>query len=544
MNFIANESAQKLRGGYYTPYPLTVFLAKYILKNKNEKILEPSCGDGAFFKALQMISPRNKFFLTGIELDKSESRKAKRELEKDEINGKIISVDFLSWYLDNITFNNSFDAVLGNPPFIRYQYLSEAAQALTEQIFKRLNLKFTKHTNLWIPFILASVELLKPRGRLGMVVPSEIFNVIYAQSLREYLGNVCSEITIVDPDDLWFDSTLQGAVLLLVEKKENRTDATKGLGIMRVHGFDFCNEDPDVFFKNINRLNGHTIEGKWTAAFLTETEYSLLQKIKTNSSIKQFSGIASADVGIVTGANNFFLVNQETVEKYEMQEFAHPMFGRSEHCPGIIYSHDVHKNNIAEGLPSSFLWITKEKSELTKKQKQYITLGESQSLHTRYKCRIRNPWYAVPSVYSTKIGMLKRSHEIPRLILNKTGAYTTDTAYRIAADYVDANLFVFSFINSLTALSAEIEGRSYGGGVLELVPSEINKLLIPVPAINSFNLEELNRLIVSSPPDDFLPDQDKIVLGSIGITKTEQAVLFNAWRRLRNRRHRRQLNQF
>jgi adenine-specific DNA methylase len=541
MNFKSNETDQKLLGSYYTPFPLTLFLIKYTLRNGNEKVLEPSCGNGAFFKSLQTMFSNNNINLTGIELNKSESAKAAEELKKTNINGKIYTTDFLDWYLNNTHQNNSFDAVIGNPPFIRYQYLSETSQVLSSKIFNKLGLNFTKHTNAWIPFVLASVELLKPGGRLGMVVPSEIFNVIYAQSLREYLGVQCSEITIIDPEDIWFESTLQGAVLLLIEKKKNIKETTKGLGVIRVHGFDFCNEDPEKLFKNIYRINGHTIAGKWTTAFLSDEEYTLLQKVKSNNSVKLFSDIADVDVGIVTGANDFFLVNQKKKKKYNLQEFAHPMFGRSEHCRGIIYSQGVHKNNIQQGLPSSFLWIKKNRHELTYKQKQYIALGESQSLHTRYKCRIRNPWYTVPSVYSTKVGMLKRSHDMPKLILNKAGAFTTDTAYRVATNYIDSKLFVYSFINSLTALSAEIEGRSYGGGVLELVPSEINKLLIPVPCSIEVKLEELNTTLLSLPTEEYLPQQDKTVLGGIGLNEKEQAVLFNAWLKLRNRRQRRQI---
>jgi hypothetical protein len=39
---------------------------------------------------------------------------------------------------------------------------------------------------------------------------------------------------------------------------------------------------------------------------------------------------------------------------------------------------------------------------------------------------------------------------------------------------------VASFQNSLTLLSSEIEGRTYGGGVLELVPSEVARLKVPI----------------------------------------------------------------
>lgn len=541
MNFIINETAEKLRGGYYTPTILAEFIAKYAITDNNASVLEPSCGDGVFLKAVYSVFPQNSINITGIEFDENEAKKARKQLGSLKLNGKIVVHDFLNWYLKNNHLKNSFDAILGNPPFIRYQYLPSFMQENAETIFNQLNLKFTKHTNAWISFVIASIDLLKPDGRIGMVIPSEIFNVIYAQSLREYLGKTCSEISIIDPEDIWFESTLQGAVILFAKKKKSSNNITNGLGVIRVKGFSFCNENPDSLLKNINRMNGKTIAGKWTNAFLSKEEYSLFNNLKNDLNIKYFSDIAEADVGIVTGANEYFLVNQETVDKFELHDFSYPMFGRSEHCPGILYSNQVHQENMKNGLPTSFLWFNSEYSNFTKKQREYIKLGESQNLHSRYKCRIRSPWYKVPSVYSTKIGMLKRSHDLPRLILNEMGALTTDTAYRIKCDYMKNELLVYCFMNSLTALSAELEGRSYGGGVLELVPSEINQLLIPIANIKKPELEKLDHMVRSRNPETYLPLLDNIILGSIGISEKDQNILFNAWLKLKNRRQRKNI---
>ena len=93
--------------------------------------------------------------------------------------------------------------------------------------------------------------------------------------------------------------------------------------------------------------------------------------------------------------------------------------------------------------------------------------------------------------------MSKRSHLYHRLILNCAGAYTTDTIYRgrmlPAATQRPADL-VASFHNSLTLLTAEIEGRSFGGGVLELVPSEVGRLLVAVPPGFGGEIERLDCL--------------------------------------------------
>jgi len=538
MNFIVNETATKLRGGYYTPIELAAFIVKWAIRTTKDRVLEPSCGDGIFISAIGKNTKKNEIMFTGIEFDPIEAEKAALNLSSYKIKGNIESCDFLDWYLKKSNSTEQFDAVVGNPPFIRYQYLPDSMQSLSAKIFEHLELKFTKHTNAWIPFVLAGIDSLRPGGRLGMIVPTEIFNVIYAQSLRTYLGENCSEITIIDPEDIWFEKTLQGAVILLAQKKIDKSEMTKGLGIVRTYGMDFCKKNPDMLINNINRMNGYTIQGKWTCAFLNEKEFEVYDKVKKLIKVKQFKKIASVDVGIVTGANDFFLVDHDTVIKYGLEKYAFPMFGRSDHCPGVIYSNAVHQSNIQNGFPSYFIWIKSDEKITRKKQLEYIRKGEIESLHKRYKCRIRTPWYSVPSVYSCEIGMLKRSHDLPRLIYNEIGAYTTDTAYRVRALSIDPKIFVYSFINSLTALSAEIEGRSYGGGVLELVPSEIDKLLIPIVNLKNADLEKLDIFVRSKDPVNYLPEQDKIILGNIGISDEDQQILFTAWLKLRNRRHR------
>jgi adenine-specific DNA-methyltransferase len=168
---------------------------------------------------------------------------------------------------------------------------------------------------------------------------------------------------------------------------------------------------------------------------------------------------------------------------------------------------------------------------------EYIELAEKEKLHTRYKCRIRKPWYTVPSVHATELGMLKRASETPRLILNRLSAFTTDTAYRIDAKETPPEKLVYCFLNALTALSVELEGRHYGGGVLELVPSEIEKLLIPLPKLRP-QVEQLDRFVREMSAHAVLERQSRRILGKLGVSRAEQEQLLNAWLRLKNRRQR------
>lgn len=540
MNFIENETAQKLRGGYYTPPDLAVFLARWVKGISPKRILEPSCGDGAFFEALGQVGGFGKTEVLGFELEPEEAAKAQARAKAVGLkSAKVRSEDFLQWAIDHFDDGcEKFDAIVGNPPFVRYQYLPEPFQVCAAQIFKTLALPFTKHTNAWVSFILASMALLRPGGRLAMVVPAEIIHVTHAQSLRSYLGRECRRLVIIDPEEIWFSDTLQGAVILMVEKKHSEMDKTEGLGMYPVKGREFLNLDPSTVFYSPQVINGKTVQGKWTRALLDVETRSLFDEIAAYKEVHLFSEIAQVDVGIVTGANKFFLVADEVVKDHKLGKWAHPMFGRSEHCPGVIYDDRQHAANAAKGNPTNFLWFNEDEHKVTASAKAYIGIGEEQSLHTRYKCRIRKPWYKVPSVYSTEVGMLKRAHDTPRLILNRIGAYTTDTAYRIRTLGVSAEKLVSCFINPITALSAELEGRHYGGGVLELIPSEIEKLLIPLPAKADVNLVDLDLAIRTMSAHQVLLNQGKIVLGAMGMSKAKQSCVLEGWRKLRDRRHR------
>lgn len=537
MNFIALESNQKLRGGFYTEQAIASFLVKWIKAIKPESILEPSCGDGAFLEAIEAQKLGRVKSVSVCELDDEEAVKA---LGRTQLPVELVASDFLRWYLFKGQNEAPFDAVLGNPPFIRYQYLPKEQQALAEKIFAMLRMRFTKHTNAWVPFVVASVRMLRPGGRIAMVIPSEIFHIPHAQSLRTFLGEQCSRILMLDPKEIWFSDTLQGTVLLMAEKKIDSSAKSQGVAVLSDVNRNTLTTDPETLFQNAAYSNGDTIKGKWMPIFLNDKERDILSACRENPAVERFVDIASVDVGIVTGANKFFLVPDETVREHKLQKWAHPMFGRSDHVDGLIYSVADHESNNGTGLPANFLWFREaELQKMPANVQRYLSVGLEQDLQKRFKCRTRKCWYEVPSVYTAPIAMLKRAHNYPRLVLNKAEAFTTDTAYRIQATGMKLEALVLGFVNSLTCLTAELEGRHYGGGVLELVPSEIERLLVPKIKGTSSLLKIADQRYRASANDiAFLSERDDIVLNEIGMSPAERQLIHEAWLKLRNRRQR------
>lgn len=541
MNFKENETATKLRGGYYTHPAIAAFLAKWALARGPKEILEPSCGDGAFLKAIADVKPKQLRTVFACELDPVEAQKASARSRL--IHGATLKLhvgDFLKWTLAQVECEPSVDAVVGNPPFIRYQYLEAELQERAERLFKHYRLAFTKHTNAWVSFVLGSLARLRNGGRLAMVVPAELLHVLHAQSLRTHLLETCSKVLVVDPSEILFDDTLQGVVLLLAERRASAGHARGQLAISKIRNREDLG-DPEAVFQRATFIPGETLDAKWMPALLTESERSLLAGLVAHSDVHRFGDLARVDVGIITGANKFFLVPDEVVTQHGLERFAYPMFGRSDHVRGVIHDHERQAENRRAGLPANFLWFgPTDRRDLPKRVQAYLSEGEAEGLHKRFKCRSRSPWYNVPSVSAAPIVMLKRAHHYHRMILNTADAFTTDTAYRIyASPEVGHSAAVYSFVNSLTALSAELEGRHYGGGVLELVPSEIERLLIPWNPKAVCDLEALDRDVRSDlAPQAVLERQDTRLLRQLGIDRAAAEELRAAWLRLRDRRHR------
>jgi len=542
VNFKADESATKLRGGYYTAPDVAGFLARWVLEARPRRVLEPSCGDGAFLTALAAQRPRSLRSVVACERDPREAAAARRLGAPPGATLAVRTTDFLAWFLAGEDAE-PFDAALGNPPFIRYQYLEREVQERAEQIFRRCGLRFTRHTNAWAPFVLAALERLRPGGRLAMVVPAELLHILHAQSLRDHLGACCRRVLVVDPEELWFDRALQGVVLLLAERRGEEDGEPARIAIVPTKDRGVLAEPPSRLFERAAWTPASELAGgKWMRALLGRRERALLAGLAAHPAVSRFGDLAAVDVGIVTGANAFFLVDDETVERHGLQARAHPMFGRGEHARGVVFDAADLERNRAEGRRCHFLWFENGDAEdLPTPARAYLAAGARRGLAARYKCRIREPWYRVPSVWASPVAMLKRAHHHPRLLLNRAGAFSTDTAYRITPKRVSATGLVAGFVNSLTLLAAELEGRHYGGGVLELVPSEIERLPVLVPPGDARPaLRALDAAVrASEDPLALLERHDARVLGARGIAAGDAATLRASWDALRARRQRR-----
>jgi adenine-specific DNA-methyltransferase len=536
MKLIKNATAEKLRGGFYTPKPIAAFILKWGINGSSDyEILEPSCGDGVFLEQLKENNHKFKS-VTAIEFDDVEAEKA----DKIKLNKKnVINTDF-HLYCNETT--QKFDLVVGNPPYIRYQYFQEEQQNEAIKVFNRAKLKYSKLTNAWVSFVVGSSLLLKEKGKIGFVIPAELLQVSYAQQLREFLAHFYNKINIISFEKLVFPDIQQEVVLLLCEKNGSDSHLIEHLELRDAS--DLEKLDVNILKSPSKKIDFKS--NKWTYYFLEQEEIDFLEQIAKKRRVPTFSNYASVEVGITTGANDYFTVPLPVVEAYDLKEYAKPMVGRSVQVNSVIFTEkDWKLNRQTKAKAHLLVFPAKEKINGHKGANSYIRLGESMGVNKGYKTSIRDDWFVIPSIKLSDALFIRRNNLYPRLILNEANAYTTDTMHRVFMKKdTDKNAFIASFYNSLSLAFSEIVGRSYGGGVLELMPSEAGKILLPYQTDNADLLATIDKMMRDKKSiDEILKITNKQILkDGYGFSDKEIKLADSIWKKLSSRRLNRNKN--
>lgn len=530
MQLIKLASENKLRGGFYTPKKIASFILKWAFDgSKNPDILEPSCGDGVFLNAIKEEGYKFKS-LTAVEFHRNEAQKSR---DIGLAKSKVIHSDFHDFCIHT---DQRFDLIIGNPPYIRYQYFDKIQQEYAARIFDKAGLKYSKLTNAWVSFVIGSSLLLKKHGKIAFVLPAEILQVTYAQNLRAFLGHYYNKVSIVSFEKLVFPDIQQEVVILLCEKNDSQRHLIDHIEVKNAEELETLemselkSPKKQIDFKS----------NKWTFYFLNQKEIDFLEELQLSDSISKLGNYAKVEVGITTGANPFFTVPLSIVKQYDMEEFAKPLVGRSVQVPSAIFTRkDWLKNQEEEARTHLLTFPRKEELVNNPGVLAYIATGEQSGINKGYKCRIRNEWQMVPSLRISEGLFIRRNNIYPKMIINRAKAYTTDTMHRVTTKQgVDLKALTASYYNSLSLAFTEICGRSHGGGVLELMPNEVEEVLLPYNEKNSDLLKEIDRLIRKKVDIlDILDITNKPILKeNLGFSNSDIKLATGIWKKLSDRR--------
>jgi type I restriction-modification system DNA methylase subunit len=520
-------------GQYYTPPPIIELITDMCIRSPNDRVLDPACGSGGFLvkayhKLRDLKKKENPFAddaklheeilsqLYGVDINPfpaqlSSINLAVRNLQVASRHINLVVSDFFKVKPSVSVIPKDLDVVVTNPPYTRQEEMEYKDQireeALTYSDGSKIELD--ARAGIYAYFFTHSAKFLKNHGMMGQITSDTWLDVGFGEDLKRFFLDHFKIHAIIWYDVRAFEKALVGTCITILtkegESKEDRdNNIVKFVRIKKAMPTevlvrtietakeDFEDERIGITVKKQKELEPKDKWGKFLRA------PAIYFKIKENPKMAKLGELARVSYAIKTGANEFFYLDKEKVKLWGIEKkFLEPLISSPKNIRIEIQPKDVNEWVLMVHEP-------KEKLQDTNVIK-YIEHGENvevrikggkkdgtivKGYHNLSSVKSRKTWYDLGEREPSPLLFSCRIWERCIFAVNKAKAQADKAFYEIRPKKIEhINVLAGVLNSSLTALLAELHGRFYGGGVLELEIYECKDL----PILNPEKLSEKER---------------------------------------------------
>lgn len=538
------SALRKARGAFFTPEPVARYITEWAVRSTADRILEPSCGEASFLLAaverlgiLRAAGGEDEQFavLDGVELHDASARAARGLLRAAGVKARITADDFFC-----VEPTGSYDVVLGNPPYVRYQDFSGTPRARSLAAALRAGVGLTNLASSWAAFAVHAALFLRPGGRMGLVLPAELLSVNYAAEVRRFLLQSFASVDLVMFTERVFPGVQEEVLLLLADGYgQGPTD--------HASIYQARNADELATIAAGRTWRPVSPEEKWTSSLLSPEALTTYTGLLSTGAFTVLQTWGETTLGMVTGNNKYFALSPARVVELGLQpsDLLRLSPPGSRHLRGLAFS-TAALNEL--GRNGSSTWLFRPADAPSRAAERYIAVGQAAGVDTAYKCRVRKPWWRVPLVPPADLLLTYMNADTPRLSTNVARAAHLNSVHGVYLNptvrKLGKALLPLASLTSMTLVGAETVGRAYGGGMLKLEPREADRLPVPPPALVEAAAERLanlrpqvagllrgGKLVEASKLVD-----DVLLVGELGISRSDVRVLREAHAALTARR--------
>ncbi len=326
-----------------TPIPrLSIYKKGEILKNNIFGVdLDPQAVEitmmSLYIKILEgeRALPHNKELLPSLSknircgnsligFDFLEQKTLVEDAEKEKVN-------CFDWYSKETGFGNiinpkrGFDAIIGNPPYIRIQTMKEWAPKEVEYFSSKYKTAESGNYDIYVVFVEKAMQLLDYNGLFGFILPNKFFQAEYGKNLRQLISSNKYLREIVNfGDQQVFEKVTTYTNLLFLSKSEKKTFKYAEIKKIENPASQLSLVSKNTEYRNsllsVTTLSLSDIcEQPWQFSFGDESKLlnkmSLIKPVLSDVCNKIFQGI-------ITGADKVFVlelkdeIEKEIVELY------------------------------------------------------------------------------------------------------------------------------------------------------------------------------------------------------------------------------------
>jgi len=420
-----------------------------------------------------------------------------------------------------VTMPSAFDVITANPPYIRQELLGEKEKTKIRTVIEgeypgrisigaplkkqKAKIILDRQSDIYIYFYAHGIRFLKEGGRLGFISSNKWLEVSYGVPFQRFLLDNAKILYIIEFDRAVFPDAEVNTAVTIVQKEANERSRHKNLvkfvrlkkemdmnvQLALIREARESYEDDKLRISVVRQKE--LVEGKWNIFLRAPRVY---QRIVEHPKVKQLIEVANVLRAPTTGCNEYFIISKDKAREWGIErQYLQPCLASPKKANGLII----------EDVEDLIFMVAQSKVRLRGTSAlRYIEFGERLEVDVvrgskRGRRRLpeietlanRKPyWYALPEPDVAPIVFPRLTDVRPAFLWNKANAHTPHVFYYIypkRSDYTDALL---GYLNSsVSALMVELRGRSYGGGVLELLIYEAQGL----PALDPDQLTRSER---------------------------------------------------
>jgi len=203
----------------------------------------------------------------------------------------------------DIMASGGFDAVIGNPPYVRQEGLGKPFKDYTAQHYET----YAATADLYVYFFEKAHALLRVKGFFGMISSNKFMRANYGSNLRKFLANKSKLLQIIDFGELpVFQNASTFPSIFITQKvivqSQNFTYAP-------IKSLQFSSLDEEV--KGIGFIldNRALINNIWTLVDISSI--SIIEKMNKIGTPLGYYVHNTIYRGIITGLNKVFVISEE-----------------------------------------------------------------------------------------------------------------------------------------------------------------------------------------------------------------------------------------
>ncbi len=213
----------------------------------------------------------------------------------------LVRVNAFDWDVQfrDIMKAGGFDAVIGNPPYIRIQTMQESDPSTVLFFKERYKAAAKGNYDIYVLFVEQSLNLIRESGRVGFILPNKFLNAEYGAPLREILGSGqhLDEMVHFGANQVFEGATTYTCLLFISRTR------TKSLTFRKVDALN------DWQTKHIaeSACLPSTKLGKDAWSFSVGAGAELIERLKAIPS--KLGDVADIFVGLQTSADDVFIMD-------------------------------------------------------------------------------------------------------------------------------------------------------------------------------------------------------------------------------------------